>query len=264
MPGVLMAIGPEEDPACKRDILKALVDRAGDGPLGLAQVFSRDDEAPQGAYESALADLGVSDLRVVEFRERSSSSDPARLKAFDGVRGMVVVGDDQLTLSSQLGESALEARLRALLQDGGVVAGVAAGAGVLGAAMVMGDNLGTYHVACLHLSPGLGLSDLVIDQHFAEGACMGRLVAAVAMIPGTLGVAIDKNAALIIEDERMNVLGHGSIYVVDGLQTTHSNVGESDSQASISVHGLRLHVLNAEDAFDLRARTALPGGAIAH
>jgi cyanophycinase len=106
------------------------------------------------------------------------------------------------------------------------------------------------------MAPGLGLlKGVVIDSHFAERGRLGRLLGAVAQNPQNLGLGIDENTAIVVEnDQRFRVIGGGAVYVIDGLRIGYSSLSEDDPGRSMSIFGLKLHVLAHGDAFDLRSR----------
>jgi cyanophycinase len=58
--------------------------------------------------------------------------------------------------------------------------------------------------------------DVIIDQHFAERGRIGRLLGAVAQNPRELGLGIDEDTAVILRNNRFEVIGSGGVYVVDG------------------------------------------------
>src|SRR4051794_8988616 len=99
-------------------------------------------------------------------------------------------GGDQLRITSQIGSTPLEQRLRALHKRGGVIAGTSAGTSAMPETMlVSGSGRQSYRLGDLDMAPGLGLiSGVIIDQHFAERGRIGRLLGAVAKNPRLLGI----------------------------------------------------------------------------
>lgn len=105
------------------------------------------------------------------------------------------------------------------------------------------------------MAPGLGLiPDVIIDQHFAERGRIGRLLGAVAQNPRVLGIGIDEDTAIIVENNTFTVLGAGAVYVVDGTDVTHSNVSEAGDEQPLSIFGVKLHVVAGGDRFNLVKR----------
>jgi cyanophycinase len=153
------------------------------------------------------------------------------------------------------------ARIREIYEAGGVIAGTSAGASAMSDTMlVRGSGDESYRIGDVDMAPGLGLlPNVIIDQHFAERGRMGRLLGAVAQNPRVLGIGIDENTAIVVEDEAsFSVLGAGAVYVVDGSGITYSNIVEEKNDRPLSLYDVRLHVLSSGDNFDLRERR--PGG----
>jgi cyanophycinase len=91
------------------------------------------------------------------------------------------------------------------------------------------------------------------------------LIGAVSQNPRMLGIGIDEDTAIIVErSTRFSVLGEGGVYVVDASSTTYSNIGEEESDRTLSSFGLTVHMLSQGDIFDLPTRrpTARPAEAM--
>jgi len=254
--GPLIIIGGGEDKEGERIILREVAKHLDGGRLVIATVASHEPEGYFEAYRKAFEDLGVTDLVELYVKDRSETLDPDKLSSFDGAAGVFFSGGDQLRISSQIGDTPIEQRVRELHERGGLLAGTSAGASVMSETMLVKGKSGeSYKIGDLHMAPGLGLvRDMIIDQHFAERGRFGRLFGAVAHNPRELGIGIDEDTALVFEDERFSVIGSGCVYVVDGAGVTHSNIAEAEPERSLSMYDIRLHVLSAGDAFDVARR----------
>jgi cyanophycinase len=255
--GPLIIIGGHEDKEHDRTILRAVAERAQGGKLIIATVASHRPEGYFESYQKGFDGLGVGELVELYLSERGETRDPEKLALFDGAAGVFFSGGDQLRISSQIGDTPIETRLRDLHRSGGVIAGTSAGAAVMSETMlVAGSSAESYRIGDLHMAPGLGLiRNAVIDQHFAERGRIGRLLGAVAHNPRMLGIGIDEDTAIVVEDERrFSVIGAGAVYVVDGDGVTQSNIAEARGACALSMHDVRLHVLASGDGFDLRRR----------
>jgi cyanophycinase len=146
--------------------------------------------------------------------------------------------------------------VREIHQTGGLIAGTSAGASMMSETMLVKGTSGESHkIGDLHMAPGLGLvRDVIIDQHFAERGRFGRLFGAVAHNPRELGIGIDEDTALVLQDGRFEVIGSGCVYVVDGAGVTQSNIAEARPERALSMYDIRLHVLSSGDTFDLARR----------
>ncbi|HEY0104363.1 MAG TPA: cyanophycinase [Brevundimonas sp.] len=254
--GALLIIGGHEDKEGDRVILKELARRLDGGKLVVATVASHEPEGYFDAYLEAFRGLGVTDMVELYVDERSDSESPEALEKLDGAAGVFFTGGDQLRITSQIGDTALERRIGELHRSGVVIAGTSAGASVMSETMlVAGPSAESYRIGELHMAPGLGLMrHVIIDQHFAERGRHGRLVGAVAHNPRLLGVGIDEDTALLVEGSQGRVLGSGAVYVVDGESATHSNIAEARREDALSIFDVRMHVLSAGDQFDFAKR----------
>jgi cyanophycinase len=254
--GPLIIIGGGEDKEGERVILRAVARHLNGGKLVLATVASHQPEGYFEAYQTAFADLGISDLVELYVNDRAETLDPEKLRLFDGAAGVFFSGGDQLRISSQVGDTPIEQRVREIHQTGGLIAGTSAGASMMSETMLVKGTSGESHkIGDLHMAPGLGLvRDVIIDQHFAERGRFGRLFGAVAHNPRELGIGIDEDTALVLQDGRFEVIGSGCVYVVDGAGVTQSNIAEARPERALSMYDIRLHVLSSGDTFDLARR----------
>jgi cyanophycinase len=254
--GPLIIIGGHEDREGERVILKAIARHLAGGKLVLATVASRDPEGYVEMYRKAFADLDVGELVELYVNERAEALRPEAISVFDGAAGVFFTGGDQLRISSQIGDTPVEQRVRDLHAHGALIAGTSAGASVMSDTMlVRGSGAESHRIGDLDMAPGLGLvRNVIIDQHFAERGRIGRLMGAVAQNPRVLGVGIDEDTAVILRGDVFRVIGAGGVCVVDGAEVSHSNIAEAAPERTLSMFDVRVHALSSGDAFDLRSR----------
>lgn len=259
---IIIGGGEDRDPKGDRKILREVARHVHGGKLVLATVASHRPEGYFEEYQKAFADLGIGELVELYVEERSRAGDREKLSVLDDAAGIFFSGGDQLRITSQIGDTGIEAKVRTLYERGGVVAGTSAGASVMSDTMVIkGTNKITHRIGDLHMAPGMGLMrDVIIDQHFAERGRFGRLIGAVAHNPRILGLGLDEDTAAVVEGDCFRVIGSGAVYVVDGSGISYSNVAEARSEEALSMHNMKVHVLADGDGFDLKARTAIPPG----
>ncbi len=254
--GTLIIIGGHEDHEGERVILKEVAKHVPDGKLVLATVASHEPEGYLEKYQQSFADLGVTDVVELYIDDRVEAVQPEKLSAVENVNAIFFSGGDQLRITSQIGDTPIYQRVHDIYHSGGVIAGTSAGASAMSETMlVKGRNGASFRIGDLHMAPGLGLiPNVIIDQHFAERGRIGRLLGAVAQNPRVLGIGIDEDTAIVVQDSRFRVIGCGAVYVVDGSSVTRSNIAEAKSEDALSICDLRLHVLSSGDAFDLSTR----------
>ncbi len=264
-PGALIIIGGGEDKKGKKEILSEVARRVGKGRLVVSPVASHEPEGYFENYQRAFGDLGVNDVVELDIRERCEASSTDKLSLLEGATGFFFTGGDQLKITSQIGDTAIIRRVQEIYHAGGVIAGTSAGASAMCETMlVKGSGRESHRIGDLHMAPGLGMvKDVIVDQHFAQRGRMGRLLGAVAHNPRVLGIGIDEDTAIVIENEKyFQVLGNGAVYVVDGSGVTHSNIAEEKEENVLSIYDVKLHVLSSGDEFDLLQRR--PGAISQH
>ena len=208
-------------------------------------------------YHKAFTQLKLKPVHL-DIENRIDALDDPRLELINDAAGIFFTGGDQLAITSKLGGTALCDRMHKLYESGSlVVAGTSAGASVLGETMIVSGNAEESHKIgnFLQLSPGLGfIQGVVIDQHFAQRGRVSRLLGIVAQNPRALGIGIDENTAIVIQNEGFRVVGAGAVYVLDGRPVTHTNIAEGVQDRTISVFDVRMHVLSEGDTFDFAQR----------
>ena len=112
------------------------------------------------------------------------------------------------------------------------------------------------------MAPGLGfLKEVVVDQHFTERGRISRLMAAVALNPKILGLGIDEDTAVVFKSSsEFQVIGAGAVYVIDGMETTKSNILDSAEDEPLSVHNMKVHVLSSGESFSIEDRQPIVKG----
>ncbi len=259
--GPLFIIGGHEDREGEKKILRAVAERVGSGKLVVATVASEEPEDLWQEYRKAFRGLGVKKIEHLNVNNREEALDEKQVKIVEGASAVFFTGGDQLRITSQLGDSLVYRTINRIYEEGGTIAGTSAGASVMSGTMLIDGEAEQSHrlAGMLRMAPGLGLiQDVVIDQHFAERGRLGRLLGAVTQNPAVLGIGIDENTAICVENDRFLVLGEGAVYVVDGELASYSNIGEADKDRVLSVYDVKLHVMSEGHGYDLRERRPLP------
>jgi cyanophycinase len=152
------------------------------------------------------------------------------------------------------GDTALHARLA----DGMILAGTSAGAAMMSSTMILGGSIASVSTGSVRTGPGMEfLSGVLIDMHFAQRGRLNRLLSAIAMFPHELGLGIDENTAILVEGDVFEVLGSGSVTVIDAGQARTISATLSDVGGPIALCGAQLHVLPAGWRFNLTERAAI-------
>ena len=261
--GSLVIIGGHEDRKGEKKILRAVADRLDDdGKIVVCTVASAVPDDLWKEYDAAFRSIGVPHIHHLHITARHETMTPKAMSVLDGASGVFFTGGDQLKITSQIGDTPVYSRIQEIYEQGGVIAGTSAGASAMSETMMVTNNgESSYRIkSSLLMAPGLGLAhDMLIDQHFAERGRMGRLIGAVSQNPRVLGIGIDENTAMIVDrDRQFTVLGVGAVYVVDASKTTYSNIGDEDTDRTLTSLNLIVHMLSQGDRFDIATRTPHP------
>jgi cyanophycinase len=257
--GSLIIIGGHEDKNGDREILEEVARRAkrGSNRIVVVTVATQEPQALAEEYQTVFGELGVKHVDTLDIRTRDEARDEANIEKLRGAPVIFFTGGDQLRITSQIGDSDVFTCMREIYFAGGTIVGTSAGAAAMPETMLVGGASDESHrISALSMAPGLALTQgLVIDSHFAERGRIGRLLGAVVQNPRNLGIGIDEDTAIVLEgNDCFRVIGSGAIYVVDGSQISYSSLSEKNPEGVVSINDVRLHVLGADDQFDLRQR----------
>ena len=223
--GSLVAIGGGLTPE-NEAVYRTIIDLAGADPTFCVFGTASDDPADSAeTYASDFRSYGAA-VQVVDItteNAEASTRDDAVLAAIRGCDGYFFTGGDQRRITEALfanGEDtpALTA-LRKRFAAGAPVAGTSAGLAAMSDPMISGgssvDTLLTGPDP-VTLAPGLGFTDVLLDQHSVERGCFGRLLGALFETDAERGVGVSEDTAVVIpETGPWRVVGAGYVVVME-------------------------------------------------
>jgi cyanophycinase len=239
----LLAIGGAAD-KCFSDFLNL----AG-GPHASIIVLGHASASPRQsgeAVKASLAALGATRVKVMTPRTAGGID--------DDVDAIYMTGGDQSRLVRLLDRHLLSEQVRDACRRGVLVAGSSAGAAAMPPVMIA-DGMGDGQLRRDSLLLGKGLCLLpatVVDTHFAQRNRFNRLRAALATVPGTVGIGLDEDTGVYIENGIARVVGVGNAHVYSrdassqsvkwedvaaDVLIQHYGVGQSFSLAGGSAQG---------------------------
>ncbi|MEN9204592.1 MAG: cyanophycinase [Thermostichales cyanobacterium SZTDM-1c_bins_54] len=252
----VIAVGGAEDKENDKLILRDFINRAGgcQARVTIVPAASGIPEVLGALYQRLFREMGAAQVWVLDIRNPIESRNPAALEIIQQSSGVFFTGGDQERLAEVLGHTDLMHVMRQqCLQGQTVIAGTSAGASALGMQMIARGYSGESPTpGIVTVKRGLGiLPHLLIDQHFHNRNRLARLITAVAYHPQCWGIGIDENTAAVIHaDNTLEVLGSGSVTVIDGREVV-SNVHQIPSDKPYNIEGVRLHFLTAGHRFHL-------------
>ena len=270
--GPVMPIGGAEDKGRGSEILQRFVALAGDGGARIAIVPTASESAEEAGerYVGVFRELGVAEADWVRIGGRSDANSEEALRLLGEATGIFITGGDQARLVALMAGTLAMECIRQRNADGVVVAGTSAGASIVGAHLMSGDNPLPHNSndaaarkGMVELVAGFGLlQDIIIDQHFSQRGRLGRLMTAYAANPGLLGVGLDEDTAVLIDREgTLEVLGSSMVTIVDGRNAV-SDYYEREVGEVLTVVDSHLFVLGPGRRFDLDTRRPIGIGSM--
>lgn len=159
--------------------------------------------------------------------------------------GVFFSGGDQNRIMDVLADEELLRLIREKYAAGTPFGGTSAGAAVMSDPMITGEaDLKILDGSKVGVRKGLGLiPNVIFDQHFLVRQRHNRLFGLVMANPKLLGIGIDEDTAVLIEDDRMlTVVGATQVMFV------HSPNGGNP---------FTLHFLTVSERFDLRKKRSI-------
>ncbi len=268
-PGALVIVGGALAPD-NEAIYQAILDRGLAGkPICVLPTASGRPKSSMASYVRGFRGYGgrgaAAGVAITTGRRGRAATATTAVR-LEGCGGVFFTGGDQSRIVDVLrpgGEpSAADRAIRDLWQRGGVVAGTSAGAAMMSDPMIGGGTTGeafTYGVTVDEDSLGVWVRDgmgflpsVLVDQHCLARGRFGRLIVAVAGRPGhRLGMCVDEDTAVVIENEQALVIGGSAVAVLDLESSSRSEGGRGFRNG-------RLWLLGAGDRFDLAAGRGFP------
>jgi cyanophycinase len=256
--GSVIIIGGAEDKVRDRVILSRFVQLAGGRDARIVVISTASSLGLEAGdrYRQVFGELGVARVRTIHAITRPQANDETAALALRDATGIFLTGGNQLRLSSTIGGTRLADAVLEQFRRGAVVAGTSAGASAMSSHMIaFGASGATPKHRMAQIAAGLGvLPGVIIDQHFQQRNRLGRLLSLIAQNPSLLGLGIDEDTAGVVgPDHVMEVIGRGSITVVDGA-ASETDAWEVHGHRPLMISGVVLHSMPAGYRFDLRRR----------
>jgi cyanophycinase len=257
-----LIIGGAEDKYKERFILNKFLSLTGgkESNILIIPVASDFPEVTSNIYSVIFKTLGAASVNILDVRTRQDVINIDPKKVLEETTGVFITGGDQMRICSTLGGTEFINILQDKVKEGLVLAGTSAGAAGFSSSMIVRGEPGLNPTKdSLNISPGLGiLKNIIIDQHFSQRHRINRLIAAVCYNPKNLGIGIDEDTAILIsKDGVLEVLGIGTVTIVDGSQITFNNIAEVEPDHPFSVFGINVHILSHSLKYNIYERKPL-------
>lgn len=257
--GRLIIIGGAEEKSYDGVVLQKVAQLSGgrDANIVVVTVATQEPEEQGERYVDLFSGMDVYDVNLVHIMDRNDANNMKNIQALEDATCIFFTGGDQLRITSLMGGTESEELVRKKYKTGTIIAGTSAGASAMSETMITSGNDDDSPKKCtLKMAPGLGfLKGTIIDQHFAQRGRIGRLLLAIAQNPSMLGVGIDEDTGIVVmPDAVFEVIGSNAVTILDGINSTMTNVSELDPKQVLAMTDVSMHVLPVGYKFDLNVR----------
>ena len=268
--GPVMPIGGAENKSPGSAILERFVALAGGdhAKIVIVPTASEDPEEMGQQYVKVFGTLGAPKVEWLRIEGRADANGEEAQQLLEQATGIFITGGDQARLVALMAGTLSMECIRRRNAHGVVVAGTSAGASILPAHLMSGENALPHNSndaaarkGMVALASGFGLlQDIVVDQHFSQRGRLGRLMTAYAANPGLLGIGLDEDTAVLIDREgTLEVLGSSMVTIVDGREAV-SDYYEREVGEVLTVVNSHLFVFGPGRRFNLDTRRPIDIG----
>ena len=254
--GKLFIVGGGKRPP---ELMRELIEISGIDTAGYAVILPMSSGEPDSAAWYGLqqfVDLGLPKAKFTSLFLTKENITSDKLDSVKNARLIYLTGGDQRRFMELVGETELPETIRRAFWEGATVAGTSAGAALMSAKMITGDEKNhpeytgefrTIEADNFIIEPGLGLlPNTIVDQHFIWRMRMNRLISVALDHPEQTCIGIDESTALLVDRDSAKVVGQGQVIV---LQNPARN--QTVKNGLIGGRGLKLDVLLPSEAFIL-------------
>ena len=247
------------------DVMNPFIQLAG-GEKSKIVFFPMASEYGDSYAGERIADMkkyGAGTVLHLNINKQQANSDSV-LALLDGVTGVYFGGGDQAKLTGVLKGTRTEKRLHELYMSGAVLGGTSAGAAVMSAIMLTGDerrptrdsSWNKIEAENVITIDGFGfIDDAIVDQHFLIRRRTNRLISVILEHPTKVGVGIDEATAIWVKpDHTFEVLGKSTVLVYDA---TGADVKRDATGYGLRAADVRMSVLRAGSIYDLKSKKVI-------
>ena len=239
----LLVVGGGDRPD---EAVKKFVEWSG-GAKALLLMITWASGVPEGSFEALKKDFSIVPAASIEHAAMRPLDAQKRAKFIEQLKnatGVFFSGGDQNRIMDVLADEELLMLIREKYKAGTPFGGTSAGAAAISDPMMTGEaDLKILDGSKVGTHKGLGLvPNVIFDQHFFVRQRHNRLFGLVMKNPGYLGIGIDEDTAVLVEDNRrLTVAGKTQVMFVYSKKSGNPYI---------------LFFLSSGESFDLKKRRA--------
>ncbi|MEL6194548.1 MAG: cyanophycinase, partial [Bacteroidota bacterium] len=184
--------------------------------------------------------LGFLHVDILHTRDPEEANQPTFIKPLEEVMAVIMLGGKTQRITDAYAGTRTYAALKALLERGGMIAGVSAGSGVQ-ASYFYEDKL---------MKGFEFLEGVIVMNHFLTRNKQFQHTEAIHRNRERLAIGIDEGAAILVQEERFEVVGNSYVAVYDG-GIYHR---ENDSTSFLPQDSEQFYLLKNGDRYNLTER----------
>lgn len=187
-------------------IHESFLEMAGPSPtLVLIATATRRDPKPD-KWKALWEKRGFRVIYILHTDEEFYTPSVELMDALDKTTAVWFSGGSQSRIAKSHCGTILEEKLYEFLEKGGLIGGSSAGAAIQSEVMIASGSTEP------RISRGFDfLEGAIIDQHFIARGRLPRLISAIEQYPERTGYGIDESTALIVEGDRLRVVGESYV-----------------------------------------------------
>jgi cyanophycinase len=168
--------------------------------------------------ERRFKENGIKKFTFLHTRSREEADKPDFSSAIREASGLWFTGGRQWRLADSYLHTETHRAIIDLLERGGVVGGSSAGASIMGSFLVRGDTKTNVIMMGDHQEGLSLLTNCAIDQHLLALNRQFDMFEILEAHPYLLGIGLDENTAIVVNDDVFEVIGESYVAIYDGTE----------------------------------------------
>ncbi len=162
--------------------------------------------------------MGIANVVMLHTTDPKEAEKESFNRPLLNASGVWFSGGRQWRLADSYLNTRTQKELEKILDRGGVIGGSSAGATIMGSYMVRGDTKNNTVMMGDH-TEGMGfLKNGTVDQHVIRRNRQFDMIPVIEKFPEMLGIGIDERTAIIVKQDRFEVIGVSYVAVYDARQ----------------------------------------------
>lgn len=206
-------------------------------------------------YRRLFKELDISEVHHIHHNTRKEVLDDDLTERIRKADAFFFTGGDQLKITTIYGGTTFLTEMKKrYISDPIVIAGTSAGAMALSTPMIYAGNKDVEQISGeIKVTTGLEfLKDVCVDTHFVHRGRFVRMAQVIVSNPTNIGIGIEEDTAVVVRNGvDIEVIGSGTVIIMDGSQITDSNITEFADKKAVAIRDLKVHLLGRNDTYQI-------------